>query len=119
MDLFQDAEFYNKNSSVQTSEAMSLIVSLGIDFKGKALLDVGCGDGKITDCMRLLGAKTTGIDTSEAMVTYATECFPAVDFFNIDAENIKKLNKKFSIITSFNCLHWIRDIRTVLSLFKN
>lgn len=78
-----------------------------IELIDKNILDIGCGDGKIT---AYLSKNTTGIvlgiDKSESMIEYAKEnhIHSNLDFSVDDAENIK-CDNKFDIVVSFNTLH--------------
>ncbi|MCL9782491.1 class I SAM-dependent methyltransferase [Vibrio sp. S4M6] len=115
MRLFEDAEFYHENSQVQSSEAVGLLKSLDIDLADKSLLDIGCGDGKVTRFMSRLGAKVTGVDSSQSMIQFCKSSDSLVDFINIDAKDVDTLPNSYSIVTSFNCLHWISEIEDVLA----
>ncbi|MBU2895352.1 class I SAM-dependent methyltransferase, partial [Vibrio hepatarius] len=104
--------------SVQQSESNYLINKFRLKFIGKRLLDVGCGDGKISNLMSNMGAKVTGIDTSSNMVKFAIDKYPNCQFHMETAEELLKHQNDYQIITSFNCLHWISDIEKALHGIK-
>ncbi|KAL7024898.1 hypothetical protein ACKWTF_013240 [Chironomus riparius] len=91
------------------------------EFDGKeiAVLDIGSGCGKIlkeiiVDKSGLKFSKVVGVDVSEEMVKFSNEKYGSdlISFQVMDAgseipENFK--NQKFDLVTSFLCLHWIKD----------
>ena len=120
----RNAEDYHKNSSEQLRLAKEFIAKLGL--KGdERILDIGCGDGKITaELARLVpNGSVLGIDCSEDMVNFASRKFPPTDFPNLrfqheDAKNLHFENE-FDSIVSFTCLHWIADHTPVLEGIRN
>ncbi len=119
MAIFRDAKHYSKNSSVQASESRYLIDKLNICFKNKKVLDVGCGDGKVSHSISNMGATVTGVDASIAMVEFASERYPNCQFIHQKAEELQLHNSKYDIITSFNCLHWIANIEKALGSIRS
>ena len=69
-----NAKDYAKNSSAQEKWAVELIEKLALDGNEK-LLDIGCGDGKITYRLsRILNnGSVIGIDQSESMILESAE----------------------------------------------
>lgn len=118
-----NAEDYHNNSSEQLRLAKEFIAEL--DLKGnERILDIGCGDGKITAELAALvpNGSVLGIDCSEDMVNFAHSKFPPTDFPNLkfqygDAKNLNFVNE-FDLIVSFTCLHWITDHAPVLEGIK-
>jgi trans-aconitate methyltransferase len=110
-----NAKDYNKNSANQYRWGVELVNSAKI-IKGENVLDIGCGDGKITDFISKITklARTTGIDSSEKMIKFANENFSKrCNFIAINAENIDFENC-FDLVFSNACLHWIHDQKKVL-----
>lgn len=116
-------EDYYQNSSEQQRLATEAIAKLG--FKGnERILDIGCGDGKITVELAALvpDGSVVGIDSSAEMIEFAKSKFPAASFPNLnfqqgDAKTLYFENE-FDAIVSFNCLHWIKDHIAVLAGIK-
>jgi trans-aconitate methyltransferase len=85
-----------------------------ISFKqDDCILDIGCGDGRVTHEISLLVPKgqVIGIDTSSSMVEEAKKLTTSksnLSFFKKGAEDFR-LNAKFDYILSFHSLHWISD----------
>ena len=114
-----DAEDYAKNSQNQYQWAKELIPKLKL--KGnEALLDIGCGDGKITAELAkcLLNGRVVGIDSSAQMIKLAQHTFQIKDYPNLSFQvmDARKLifQAEFDMILSNAALHWIVDQKAVL-----
>jgi len=72
-----DAKDYAKNSQNQLRWAQELIPKLKL-IGNEALLDIGCGDGKITAEIAkcLPEGRAVGIDSSTQMINLAQSTFP-------------------------------------------
>jgi trans-aconitate methyltransferase len=109
-----DPAAYAANSSAQQSWARESIARLKLRGD-EHVLDVGCGDGKVTaEIARALpkGA-VTGVDSSAPMIafaraTFAPRRFPNLDFHVMDARRIR-LGKTFDIVFTSSALHWVDD----------
>ena len=75
----------------------------------RSLLDVGCGDGRITQALaaQIPGARCVGIDPSPGMIAVA----PAADgiVFEVGAAETMTFDDEFDLVVSFNALHWVLD----------
>ncbi|MBI2058808.1 MAG: methyltransferase domain-containing protein [Nitrospirae bacterium] len=108
------AEDYARSSSEQERWAKE---TLGrIQFRGdECILDVGCGDGKITAGLAGLVPRgiVLGVDQSAEMVKYAGQNYPRSRFPNLGFEqgeaSLLTFNARFDLIVSFSCLHWVHD----------
>lgn len=109
---------YSKSSSAQYQWAMALINRL--DLQGdERILDIGCGDGRITAHLAGLVAKgrVVGLDSSADMIGYARSAFsaePRLSFQIGDASSLPFAGE-FDLAVSFACLHWIADHLPVLA----
>jgi trans-aconitate methyltransferase len=115
-----NAQDYAKNSANQFQWAKELIPKLKL-HENEALLDIGCGDGKITaelaNC--LPRGRAVGIDSSSEMINLAQKTFPSKDYPNLSFQlmDARKLifQSEFDKIFSNAALHWIVDQKAVLS----
>ncbi|HJW65587.1 MAG TPA: class I SAM-dependent methyltransferase [Candidatus Bathyarchaeia archaeon] len=86
----------------------------------EALLDIGCGDSKITAQLAssLPGGCVVGIDNSEGMVDLARRNFPQTAYPNLHFQrmNVQSLDfqDQFDRVFSNAALHWVIDQRPVL-----
>jgi trans-aconitate 2-methyltransferase len=109
-----NAPEYYRHSSLQ--EAMAQEVLALLDLKGsERILDVGCGDGKVTAeiAARSLRGSVVGVDPSRAMIAFAQSHFgpatrPNLRFEVADARCLPFKNE-FDLVVSFNALHWIPE----------
>lgn len=114
-----NASDYAKNSQNQFQWAKELIPKLGL--KGnEILLDIGCGDGKITAEISkcLPNGKVIGIDNSSQMVklakkTFQNEQYPNLSFQLMDARTLS-FEEEFDLAFSNAALHWVNDQKAVL-----
>jgi len=80
---------------------------------GEEILDIGCGDGALTEQIAATGARVTGIDASESMVRAARERGLAVEA--ISAREIPFVDR-FDAAFSNAALHWIPEAEQPSSL---
>src|SRR5580658_3740929 len=73
---------------------------------GERILDLGCGDGALTEKLAALGARVVGIDTSEEMIAAARK--RSLDARVVDAKALPFENE-FDAVFSNAVLHWIKD----------
>jgi len=114
-----DANDYADHSKAQQKWARELLSKLAL--KGnESLLDIGCGDGKITAeiASYLKTGSVTGIDSSEAMILlarkkYPPDTYPNLVFINQDARNLT-FSREFDVVFSNAVLHWVLDHRPIL-----
>jgi trans-aconitate 2-methyltransferase len=109
-----DPAAYAANSSSQQAWARELIAKLELRG-GERILDVGCGDGKVTAELARVIPKgvVTGIDSSPEMIRFARKTFPAsempnLEFHVMDARQIR-FDREFDLIFSNAALHWVED----------
>ena len=114
-----NAAEYAANSAVQQTWARELIAQLHLRG-GERVLDVGCGDGKVTaEIARAIPhGSATGIDASPQMIEFAQHAFPAtkhpnLEFHVMDARRIKFV-RPFDLIFSNAALHWVDDHEAIL-----
>lgn len=113
-----DAADYAANSAAQYEWGRELISQLGL-VSGERVLDVGCGDGKLTALMaqQLVGGAVTGIDASPQMVDLAQQSWGGahnIVFACRDAQNLA-FESVFDAVFSNAVLHWVPNHPAVLA----
>ena len=112
---------YAKNSESQKSSAQDFME------KGKlsgfsAILDVGCGDGKITAAMAeaIPHGSVIGVDISSSMIEFAKQAFQNSQNLTFLIQDAAKLDfqEKFDLITSFTVMQWVLPQEQALQCFK-
>src|SRR5438552_18243711 len=106
-----DAAEYSRRSSLQ--EAMAQEVLALLDLKGsERILDVGCGDGKITAQIASRASKgsVVGVDPSRDMISFARSHFGPATLPNLRLEvaGARHLSfpDEFDPELCCNALHW-------------
>lgn len=87
----------------------------GLDLEGVvSLLDIGCGDGRITAeiAARIPEATVVGLDPSPHMISIA----PAGGSLSFELGDVCSMtfSQRFDAVVSFNALHWVLDQRRAL-----
>src|SRR5258708_38158909 len=87
-----------------------------LDLKGsERILDVGCGDGKITAeiVSRAPRGSVVGVDPSRDMISFAQCHFGPATRSNLRFEvadaRCLPFKNEFDLVVSFNALHWIPE----------
>jgi trans-aconitate methyltransferase len=110
-----DAADYAANSAVQQTWARELIATLHLRGD-EHILDVGCGDGKITAELARAVPRgfVLGTDASAEMIGFAQKTFPTAKIPNLkfaiaDAREIPPeiIPEKFDLVFSNAALHWV------------
>src|SRR5215470_5965365 len=115
---------YSKRSALQQWVADECLAGLALTG-AERVLDVGCGDGKITVeiAQRLPRGSILGIDASAQMIAFARAHFaaPATRNLEFDVGDATCLpyRDEFDLIVSFNALHWVTDQAAALHGIRN
>ncbi len=114
-----DASDYANHSTAQQKWARELMGRLNL--KGnESLLDIGCGDGKVTAeiASYLKAGNVVGIDNAEEMILLAGKKFPSATYPNLRFEKqdagALSFDREFDVVFSNAALHWVLDHRPVL-----
>jgi trans-aconitate 2-methyltransferase len=114
-----NAADYAAHSVPQHTWARELIAKLKLRGD-EHILDVGCGDGKITaEIARAVQCgSATGVDASPQMIQFAQKAFPPakhpnLEFHVMDARKIK-FASRFDFVFSNAALHWVDDHQAIL-----
>lgn len=110
----EDAKTYHGNSKLQWNIAMETIDLIPWDGSEK-VLDVGCGDGKITAFLsqKMPRGLILGVDISQSMIDFALAYYPQSDYCNLNfqRQNASEISfeNQFTRVVSFSALHWVLD----------
>ena len=106
-----NATGYSSIAALQSAMAEEVLALLHLNGTER-VLDLGCGNGKVTAeiAARLPKGSVIGIDASSDMIVFAHEHFsaPNLDFATADIRRLP-FHEGFDLIVSFNALHWITD----------
>lgn len=92
------------------------VMSLLAPKPGERILDLGCGDGALTQLLLSAGAIVVGVDASRPMVEAARG--RGIDARVVDAADLN-FREEFDAVFSNAALHWMRDLSAVsLGVFR-
>lgn len=120
-----DSEHYKQHALAQESAALKILKNINLQGNER-ILDIGCGDGKITEqiAKNVPNGEVIGIDSSPNMIKQATSDYshiPNLKFLREKAETFT-FKEKFDLVTSFFALHWVKDhslvLKNILSALK-
>jgi trans-aconitate methyltransferase len=110
-----DGEKYKSASRHQKEWGWDLIA--GLALKGnESILDLGCGDGVLTEQLSLLvpNGRVIGIDASASMISTAQTLHREnLEFVHMDINEIP-FEHEFDLIFSNAALHWVKDHKRLL-----
>lgn len=117
------ASDYSRQSSLQQAMAEEQLGSLTLEGDER-ILDVGCGDGKITAeiAARLPRGSALGVDPSRDMIAFASNHFgpPAHANLRFEVADARRLpyQNEFDLVVSFNALHWVPEQAAALDSIR-
>lgn len=129
-----DGALYQRANPMQRNDAKQMIETFSNQFKWRpdgedSLLDIGCGSGDVTIdfILPVLPPKfkrLVGADISDGMLDYARQSYQhsKIVFEKLDVGAPLESNTwedPFDHVTSFYCLHWVRDQRQAISNIYN
>lgn len=106
-----DPQEYRQNAGFVAFYGASVLDLLG-DVSGQRILDLGCGDGVLTDLLAQRGAFVLGVDSSAEMISDAVG--RGLDASVMDATALS-FDSEFDAVFTNAVLHWIQDHDAVLS----
>ncbi len=113
---------YQNNSNFQWEQAMEGLKKFPFNENDK-VLDVGCGNGKITALIakKVPSGMVIGLDISQQMLLHAVSNFSADNnllFLQGDAKSIP-FKQQFDKIVCFYALNWVIEQEQALRCFKD
>jgi SAM-dependent methyltransferase len=75
--------------------------------RGERILDLGCGDGRLTERILAAGADVEGVDASPTMIEAARA--RGIKAIEAKAEQLPYDDTSFDAVFSNAALHWVRD----------
>jgi trans-aconitate methyltransferase len=100
-----DPERYSRNARF-VSDLGAPVVELLAPKAGERILDLGCGDGDLTEKLVAMGCIVVGVDSSSAQVKAARQ--RGLDVQVMDAQHLS-FEEEFDAVFSNAALHWMKQ----------
>ena len=84
-----------------------------------AVLDLCCGDGRLSQQLARRRFVVTGLDASGHMLAFAKQRAPKVKFLLADARNFNLPEQFDAVISTFDSLNHIRHTKELAAVFRN
>ena len=106
-------DWVHQNQSVRTGMLDSWMLEALGDVSGKCVIDIGCGEGRFCRLLTGLGAETTGIDLTEALVERARSLAVGRENYVVgNAEDLSQMDhESFDLAVSYIVLVDLFDYR--------
>ena len=101
-----DPQAYQRNGAFVHELAGGVLEWLNAQA-GEFVLDLGCGDGQLTERVVALGSHVLGVDASAEMVAAARA--RGIEATHGNAESLPFQEATFDAVFSNAALHWVRD----------
>lgn len=105
-----DPERYDRNARF-VSDLGSPVIDLLAPQAGERILDLGCGDGVLTQRLAELGCQVVGVDASEPQIRAAQA--RGLDAHVMSGERLS-FDDEFDAVFSNAAMHWMRDADAVI-----
>jgi len=101
-----DTKAYARNGAFVQDLADGVVEWLA-PLPGERILDLGCGDGRLTERILAAGADVEGADSSPTMIEAARA--RGIKAIEAKAEELPYSDAMFDAVFSNAALHWVRD----------
>jgi SAM-dependent methyltransferase len=99
-----------------TDAAQRAFIADILEVAAGPVLDVGCGDGRISARLQdASGLQVIGIDSSPERINRARRCFPGIPFHVLNMERIDRFEHAFASAVLIDSLYFAGDQTEVLS----
>lgn len=83
------------------------------------VLDLCCGTGQIAQGLAERGYQVTGLDGSEAMLHFARQNAPSVEFIHADARAFRLPKQYECVLSAFDSLNHVMELEELKMVFQN
>lgn len=105
------AKNYDKKTDYLNSFENDVVLKFLGNLKGKKVLDIGCGTGRIIKNLMEAGAKVVAADVSEEMLKVTKKKFKDAEIVCADIENLPFKDKSFDCVLALFVVVHLRDLQ--------
>lgn len=84
-----------------------------------AVLDLCCGDGRMSQQLTRRGFNVVGLDGSDRMLAYAKRRAPKAEFILADARQFRLTDRFDAVVSTFDSLNHVRTTKELEAVFRN
>jgi SAM-dependent methyltransferase len=84
-----------------------------------AVLDLCCGDGRLSQQLTRRGFTVMGLDGSDRMLAYAKQRAPKAEFILADARQFHLPERFDAVVSTFDSLNHVREAKELEAVFRN
>lgn len=77
---------------------------------GRATLEIGCGEGRVTRDLAAQGHRVTAIDASPTLLAAAEEAHPDAEYVLADGADLPFADDSFDLVVAYNSLIDVQDL---------
>lgn len=105
------AKLYDKKLEFLNSFEKNMLMKMAGDVKGKKVLDIGCGTGRLARVLIEKNADYTGVDISEEMLKIAKKKNTKGKFLEADIEELPFEDESFDVIICAFVIVHVGDLK--------
>ncbi len=127
--VYDNADFFSEYKSMRDGKInanelieIPIMKQMLPELEGKTILDLGCGEGGMSQYFAEKGAKkVVGIDVSSNMIASANvqNKYPNVQYLQLAMEELPAITDKFDIVFSSLAFHYIKDFDLLIKNISN
>jgi SAM-dependent methyltransferase len=77
---------------------------------GRATLEIGCGEGRVTRDLVARGHRMTSVDASPTLLAAAEEAYPDAEYVLADGADLPFADDSFDLVVAYNSLIDVQDM---------
>jgi SAM-dependent methyltransferase len=77
---------------------------------GRATLEIGCGEGRVTRDLAARGHRVTAVDASPTLLEAAADAYPGAEYVLADAAALPLEDGAFDLVVAYNSLIDVQDM---------
>ncbi|WP_281560426.1 class I SAM-dependent methyltransferase [Thalassomonas sp. RHCl1] len=103
--------YFPENFVHRVFSSSSPVQFLDHDYRGKSLLDLGCGHGRHIPYLQSLGFEVCGLEVSAEQVSQLQQQFPGLEFAEGVAANIPLADNHFDYLLACNAIYYLDNAK--------